>query len=373
MRKFLDIEARSKESAEMFLYGTIAQWNELNALTLNRKLRELAEKGYKEVTIHVHSPGGSMYEGLAMYAAIKNSPVKVNIKIDGMAASMASGIAMGADNVEMAEHGRIMIHQGQGGLVGSAKQIKSYGALLDSLNRSMAEIYSAKTGKEVDWILENWMAEGEDTWFTAKEALKAGLIDGIYKGKLKEEPKKAEWMEMAAFYAESLQEEETDTQPNQNNHHMDKKELIALLGLEEDATDEQIKAAIKKQKADKEKVSEDDLIDSLVELAESKGMDKEMVKLAAKADLKATLERVKNFKAQEKPADEGKGADKHESIADALKALADGKKSKEEEESLENYTVAELEEMKAKDNEKYEKLIKAKYGRSVSQLSATFK
>lgn len=182
----LELVAKSKKEAEVILYGTVSQWNSLNAITMMQVIKQAEKANYEQLTLRIlNSPGGSIFEGLAIMSVMQDTSLLTICRIESMAASMASAIAMGCDQVHMSKGGRLMIHQGSAGAFGSAKQIMNTGKLLESLNDTLAEAYAAKSGQDKDWVLENWMAEGQDTWFTATEAQKAGLVDIIFGNKVK--------------------------------------------------------------------------------------------------------------------------------------------------------------------------------------------
>ena len=133
-----------------------------------------ASKG--ALTIRINSGGGSVFEGLAIYNAIKRRG-NVVIKIDGLAASIASLIAMGGDRVEMAENALMMIHAPWSSPTGNAEALRKASDLLDKAQAAMVGAYACKTGKPVDEVLR---IMADETWFDASEALQHKFIDAIY-------------------------------------------------------------------------------------------------------------------------------------------------------------------------------------------------
>jgi len=155
--------------AELYLYESIdtgsakAFVDQLNAV-----------KG--ATTVRINSGGGAVFEGLAIYNTIKRR-AQVTTKIDGLAASIASLIAMAGNRVEMASNALIMIHNPWGGMSGDSSELRKQADLLDKAKTAMIEAYVSKTGKtssEISQIMD------EETWFTAEEALQYNLIDSIY-------------------------------------------------------------------------------------------------------------------------------------------------------------------------------------------------
>jgi ATP-dependent Clp endopeptidase proteolytic subunit ClpP len=181
--RFMDVQARGNSEADLMLYGTISQWEELNAKDFQNQINALG-KMYSKINLRIHSPGGSVYEGFAMCTAILNSRAEVHSYIDGVAASMASVIAICGKRVHMSSNGRMMTHQSSAASTGGADDLRQQADELDLINSQLADMYAARTGKAKQWILDNWMQRGVNKWFTADQAKEAGLVDEIYTGKV---------------------------------------------------------------------------------------------------------------------------------------------------------------------------------------------
>lgn len=134
---------------------------------------------YKNIDIRINSVGGDVFQGIAIFNAIRNSTANINIYIDGIAASIASVIALCGKHVEASKYARIMIHSVQGGCWGDKNKMQKAIDEISSLEDTLAEIYSQKTGKTPDEIKASYF-DGTEHWFTAQEALALGFIDGIY-------------------------------------------------------------------------------------------------------------------------------------------------------------------------------------------------
>lgn len=129
-----------------------------------------------EMTVHLNSPGGDIFDGLAIYQSLKNHKAKVNIVVDGLAASIASVIAMAADNLVMAPKATMMIHDGWSMSMGNAAEMRKMADLLDKQSDIIASVYADRTGLPAD----HWRDRMRDeTWYSADEALAAGLIDEV--------------------------------------------------------------------------------------------------------------------------------------------------------------------------------------------------
>jgi len=155
--------------AELYLYESIETGS---AKAFIDQLN--ATKG--AITVRINSGGGSVFEGLAMYNAIKQRG-QVKTQIDGLAASIASLIAMAGSRIEMASNALIMVHNPYGGMSGDSSELRKQAELLDKVKAAMIEAYATKTGKTVAEISQIMDAE---TWYTAEEAKHHNLIDSIY-------------------------------------------------------------------------------------------------------------------------------------------------------------------------------------------------
>jgi ATP-dependent protease ClpP protease subunit len=162
---------------EIYLYGYIGDWDEVNAKDFNQALKD---HGSGEVTLRINSYGGDILgETPAIVSAIKQHPSKVTAMIDGVAASAATIIALACDHVTMASGARFMIHNPSTWVGGDVDTIERDLKLLRSIEDSMADIYASKTGISKADILLLMDAE---TWYTAEEALEAGFVDEVYQG-----------------------------------------------------------------------------------------------------------------------------------------------------------------------------------------------
>ena len=130
-----------------------------------------------DLSVRINSPGGDLYAGLAIMNALRSHPGHVTTVIEGMAASAASFIAIGGgDTVIARPHSELMIHDAISGTSGNAAEMRRMVADLDRVSESMARIYAEKSGVEAQVWRERMLAE---TWFTAEEAKRAGLVDEV--------------------------------------------------------------------------------------------------------------------------------------------------------------------------------------------------
>lgn len=177
MRKWFQVKAQAdlKASAEIFIYGDIGEsWYEetTSAADFVRQLNDLKNEA---IDIRINSVGGSVPDGLAIYNAIQRHPSTITIHIDGMAMSIASLIAMAADNV-MSENAILMIHAPWSVAVGNAQEMRDMADTLDRWAEAMSTSYARKTGKSKEEVLA-LLQDGKDHYFTAEQAQAEGFVD----------------------------------------------------------------------------------------------------------------------------------------------------------------------------------------------------
>lgn len=139
-----------------------------------------ADGAVDTLEIEIHSGGGSVFDGYRIYNAMKELSargVQVTAKINTMAASMASVIAMAADRIVIASNGRIMIHDASAGQHGNAGQLRKTADMLDEISDEIAGIYAERTKKDKSDIRKMMLAE---TWIKAKDAVEMGFADEIF-------------------------------------------------------------------------------------------------------------------------------------------------------------------------------------------------
>lgn len=135
---------------------------------------ELRAINAPQMTVRISSPGGSIFEGMAIYNAILDHPAAVNVVVDGVAASAASFIAQAGDHVLMNRGAQMMIHEASGVVFGNASDMESMAVLLNKLSDEIAGVYAARAGGTVAEWRDLMRAE---TWMTGPEAVDLGLAD----------------------------------------------------------------------------------------------------------------------------------------------------------------------------------------------------
>lgn len=164
--------------SEILLYGPIGPdfWEPENAITAKSVMAQLAEIS-GDVTVRISSGGGDVYEGIDIMQTLKNHDGEVTVIVESLAASAASFIAVGgADRVLMRKSSEMMLHRAWTLAEGNADDVRKTLADLERQDNKLANIYAGKAGGEVqDWL----DAMSAETWYTAEEAVAAGLADGI--------------------------------------------------------------------------------------------------------------------------------------------------------------------------------------------------
>lgn len=163
--------------AEIRLYDPIDSWGEWWGVSAKEFASTLDGLGdVNEIRLLINSPGGEVFEGIAIANTIRNHPAKVTAIVEGLAASAASFIAVAADELIMARNSELMIHDAWGLVVGNSEDMTKMAGLLDHLSDNIADIYAAKAGGTVaDWRA----AMKAETWYSASEAVDAGLADRV--------------------------------------------------------------------------------------------------------------------------------------------------------------------------------------------------
>lgn len=136
----------------------------------------LQSVGPGPLVVEINSPGGNVWDGLAIYNMLRGRNAQVTTRVVGIAASIASIIALAGDTVEIADAALFMIHDPSGMVAGTADDMRKMAAALDQHAEVLAGIYSKRTGKPVAQIRAAMTAE---TWFTAQEAVAFGLADSM--------------------------------------------------------------------------------------------------------------------------------------------------------------------------------------------------
>lgn len=163
--------AASGDEAELLVYDEIDSWWGVSAGDV---ISELAQVTAPNLRVRVNSPGGSVFEGLAIANALRAHPANVIVQVDGLAASIASVIAMAGDRLVMMPNSMLMIHEASGICFGDATDMQQMADVLSKISDNIAGAYAAKAGGTP----EDWRATMRaETWYLPADAVAAGLAD----------------------------------------------------------------------------------------------------------------------------------------------------------------------------------------------------
>ena len=130
----------------------------------------------RDVTVNINSPGGDVFEGIAIYNRLREHQGAVNVKVLGVAASAASIIAMAGDNIQVGASSFIMIHNAWVLAVGNRHDMREIADFLEPFDRALADVYVARTGQELASVQASMDAE---TWFNGNQAVELGYADAL--------------------------------------------------------------------------------------------------------------------------------------------------------------------------------------------------
>ncbi|CCK82922.1 ATP-dependent Clp protease proteolytic subunit [Lactobacillus equicursoris 66c] len=163
---------------EIDIYGDITPIIERDTDMSASRLRGLLKKNTGPIDLHINSGGGDVFEGLAIYNLLKASPNHITVYIDGLAASIASVIAMAGDRIYIPANAMLMVQAPWTSAQGNAKELRKLATDLDQLAESMKDIYIDRTGGRVNRQTITKLMD-QETWLTGSEALEYGLADEV--------------------------------------------------------------------------------------------------------------------------------------------------------------------------------------------------
>jgi ATP-dependent Clp protease protease subunit len=184
MKKFWEIKNVTPMKADLYIYGEIVskKWqdDEVSAQSFHENLKALGD--IQTLRVYINSSGGSVFEGQAIYSMLKRHPANIQVHIDGVAASIASVIAMAGDQIIMPSNAMIMIHNPWVLAYGNASELRKLADDLDKIRESLIAAYlnrpNLKMSREKLITMMN-----QETWLTAQESLELGLIDHVTEAK----------------------------------------------------------------------------------------------------------------------------------------------------------------------------------------------
>lgn len=170
------------KTADVFIYGEITkyaweEYGEVSSITFKNELEALGD-GIETINLYINSPGGSVFEAMAIIAMLKRHPADIISHIDGVAASCASVLPMISKRIIMPNNSLMMIHHAMTGAWGNAKKLRKAADDVERISQAMCQYYLDRSGEKMSEEMLYEMLE-EDTWLTAEQCLELGLCDEI--------------------------------------------------------------------------------------------------------------------------------------------------------------------------------------------------
>lgn len=174
-RRWYAINSVSVDEATVNIYDEIGFWG----VTAQDFADDVTKLTSRVLNVHINSPGGEVFDGLAIMNTLRQHPAEVRVFVDGLAASAASFIAVGAaapGHLNIARNAEMMIHDAMGWAVGNAAEMRDLADRLDKVSDNIADVYAQRAGGDV----ATWRAAMKaETWYTGAEAVAAGLADRV--------------------------------------------------------------------------------------------------------------------------------------------------------------------------------------------------
>ncbi len=172
----LPAAAEADDANTISIYDPIGEDFWRDGFTVKRAAAALRRIGNNPVTVKINSPGGDMFDGIAIYNLLREHPASVNVDIVGIAASAASIIAMAGDQIQMGLGTFLMVHNAWGVVIGNRHDMAEAAELFHGFDRALVDIYAARTGADREAIEAMLDAE---TFMGASEAVEKGFADAV--------------------------------------------------------------------------------------------------------------------------------------------------------------------------------------------------
>ena len=171
-KNWFEMKADAQQTAEISIYDDIGAYG----VTAKDFIATLSSIAAPVIRVSINSPGGAVFDALAMFNALRQHPANIEVSIMGVAASAASLVAMAGDKITMSDNAFVMIHNPLCYANGNADELRDLADTLDKIAASLVSIYSNRTGQTPEKIKELLAAE---TWLTGVEALALGFADEV--------------------------------------------------------------------------------------------------------------------------------------------------------------------------------------------------
>lgn len=160
------------KSLDVTIHDEIGLWG----VTAKDFIEAINSEPVDQINVSIHSPGGSLFDGLAMYNALASHSATVHTHVTGLAASAASIVLMAGDEITMPEDAWVMIHNAWMLAVGDADELRDMADLMDQWTESIVNIYQKQTDIDRADLVEMM---SEETWMNGTDALEKGFVDSV--------------------------------------------------------------------------------------------------------------------------------------------------------------------------------------------------
>lgn len=243
-KKFWICNKINPATAEILVYGYISE-DDISSADFIIELSQLCAI-YSSIMIRINSGGGSVFEGITIYNAIREKVKQgkdITTRVDGIAASMAGVIAMGGSKVEISRYGRIMTHRVHGYAAGDADDIRQAADVLEAAQADLVKIFASRTAMTEEEVKSKFMQKGLDNWMNAAKCIEYKLADEIYDAQEVAVPENITDEKELYNIFETCLNKTTIT---------NMKEIAKALGLADNASEVEIVAAINTQNQERQ-------------------------------------------------------------------------------------------------------------------------
>ena len=168
----------SGDTATILLYGDVGDGEKVDSGRVVSELLALSST-YQHIAVRINSRGGDVFEGMAIYNALRQADGDVKIYVDGLAASIAAVIALCGKPLYMSPYAKLMLHNVSGGTYGNAEELRQVASQMETLQGNLAEMIAKRCGMTADEVKTAYM-DGADHWIDAEDAVEMGLADGLF-------------------------------------------------------------------------------------------------------------------------------------------------------------------------------------------------
>lgn len=176
---------KKNDTVEIMLYDQIGlDWMTGEGVTAKDFNAAIEDAGSRDIVVRINSPGGDVWDGLAIHNMLRSAKGNVTTVVEGLAASAASIVAMAGDDVAIYPSAQLMIHSAWTIAMGNSSDFREVADVLDKIDGTLAEIYSTKTGRPSE---EFKQIMSKDSYYTASESLELGLVNRVVDVDKKEE------------------------------------------------------------------------------------------------------------------------------------------------------------------------------------------